>query len=55
MTLTTRRLNGQEMIDALYNLTQYSLDPSPPFQNKDEWTALYRAAPGLHLSCRPGR
>ena len=47
MTLTTRRLNGQEMIDALYNLTQYSLDPSPPFQNKDEWTALYALRHGF--------
>jgi hypothetical protein len=30
MKITTRQLHGNEMLDALYALNQYSLNPSPP-------------------------
>ena len=39
MKATTRRLQGEEMLETLYTLSSYSLHPSPPYQNKDEWVA----------------
>jgi predicted acetyltransferase len=46
-TTTVRRLEGDEMLDVLYTLTQYSLHPSPPFQNKEEWLSIVRDRKGL--------
>jgi predicted acetyltransferase len=43
----TRQLEGDEMLEALYALNQYSLHPSPPFQNKDEWMGIVRARKGV--------
>ena len=47
MKTTIRQLQGQEMLDTLYNLNSYSLHPSPPFQNKDEWMAVVRERQGV--------
>ena len=38
------------MFDALYLLAQYTLHPSPPFQNKEEWLDIVRGRRGL--TCR---
>ncbi len=35
------------MLDALYKLNSYSLHPSPPFQNKDEWLSVVRERQGM--------
>lgn len=36
MNITTRQLQGEEMLEALFALNQYSLHPSPPFQKKED-------------------
>jgi len=46
-TTTVRHLQGEEMLEVLYTLNQYSLHPSPPFQNKEEWLNLVRDRKGL--------
>lgn len=47
MNITTRNLQGEEMLQTLYALNQYSLHPSPPFQNKDEWMEIVRERKGI--------
>lgn len=47
MNITVRHLQGDEMLEALYTLNQYSLHPSPPFQDKDEWMGIVRARKGV--------
>jgi predicted acetyltransferase len=47
MNITTRRLQGEEMLETLYTLNQYSLHPSPPYQNKDEWMGIVRERKGV--------
>jgi predicted acetyltransferase len=47
MNITTRHLQGEEMLEALYALNQYSLHSSPPFQNKDEWMNIVRGRKGV--------
>jgi len=47
MNTTIRHLQGEEMLDALFALNQYSLHPSPPFQNKEEWLAIVRSRKGV--------
>jgi len=47
MKATTRRLQGEEMLETLYTLNSYSLHPSPPYQNKDEWMMIVRERKGV--------
>jgi predicted acetyltransferase len=47
MNVTIRHLEGEEMLNALYALNMYSLHSSPPFQNKEEWTAVVRERKGV--------
>jgi predicted acetyltransferase len=47
MNITIRHLQGEEMLDALYTLNSYSLHPSPPFPNKEEWEAIVRGRQGI--------
>ena len=47
MKITLRHLEGEEMLETLYTLEQYSLHPNPPFQNKDEWMAIVRPRRGV--------
>ncbi|MBI4926401.1 MAG: GNAT family N-acetyltransferase [Anaerolineae bacterium] len=47
MTTSIRALQGQEMLDALYALNQYSLHASPPFGDKEEWDAVVRQRQGV--------
>ena len=47
MKATTRRLQGEEMLETLYTLSSYSLHPSPPYQNKDEWMGIVRERKGV--------
>jgi len=47
MNITTHHLQGEEILETLYTLNQYSLHPSPPFQNKDEWMGIVRERKGL--------
>ena len=42
MKINVRQLNGEEMYNTLYNLNSYSLHPSPPFQNKEDWMSVVR-------------
>jgi len=48
MNITTRQLQGGEILETLYALNQYSLRPSPPYQNKDEWTGIVRERKGMN-------
>ena len=47
MKATTRQLQGEEMLETLYTLNSYSLHPSPPYQNKDEWMMIVRERKGM--------
>jgi predicted acetyltransferase len=47
MEITTRQLEGEEMLETLYALNSYSLHPSPPFQNKEEWMEIVRERKGM--------
>lgn len=42
MNITARHLQGEEMLETLYILNSYSLHPSPPFQNRDDWMKIVR-------------
>jgi len=44
---TIRQIEGYEILDALFTLNQYSLHPSPPFQDKEEWAAHVRTRQGV--------
>ncbi|MDO9088474.1 MAG: GNAT family N-acetyltransferase [Anaerolineaceae bacterium] len=44
--ISIHQTQGQEMLDVLYSLNQYSLHPSPPYENREEWNAI--------ASCRKG-
>ncbi len=48
MKATTRHLQGEEMLETLYTLNSYSLHPSPPYQNKDEWMGIVRERQGMN-------
>lgn len=48
MTINTRRIQGEEMLETLYTLNSYSLHPSPPYQNKDEWMMIVRERKGMN-------
>ncbi len=47
MKTTLRHLQGEEMLEALYQLNSYSLHSSPPYQNKEEWEAIVRERQGM--------
>ena len=47
MEITMRLLEGDEMLETLYALNSYSLHPSPPFQNKEEWMGIVRERKGI--------
>jgi len=48
MEATTCQLQGEEMLETLYTLNSYSLHPSPPYQNKDEWMTIVRERKGMN-------
>lgn len=48
MSIATRHLQGDEMLETLYTLNSYSLHPSPPYQNKDEWMTIVRERQGMN-------
>jgi hypothetical protein len=47
MNITIRHLQGEGMLDALYTLNSYSLHPSPPLQNKEDWLSIVRERQGI--------
>ena len=47
MNIDTRQVQDEEMLETLYILNSYSLHPSPPYQNKDEWMAVVRERKGV--------
>jgi predicted acetyltransferase len=47
MNTSICQLQGEEMLEILYSLNQYSLHPSPPFQDKEEWLAVVRSRKGV--------
>ncbi len=47
MTLIIRQIHGEEMLEAIYALTEYAFHSSPPFQNKDEWLSIVRERKGV--------
>ncbi len=47
MKVDLRQLQGEEMLEVLYRLNSYSLHPSPPYQNKDEWMAIVKERKGI--------
>src|SRR4030043_640349 len=50
MNITIRHLQGEEMLEALYALNSYSLQPSPPLQNKEDWFSIVRERQGITCS-----
>ncbi len=44
--ISTRQVQGQEMLDILYLLDNYAFHPTPPFPNREEWEARMRAHKG---------
>jgi predicted acetyltransferase len=50
MDITIRHLQGEEMLEALYALNSYSLHPSPPLQNKEDWFSIVRKRQGITCS-----
>ena len=44
--VTIRAVEGQEMLDILYRLDSYAFRPTPPFPNKEEWSARVAARKG---------
>ncbi len=47
MKMTIRALQGDEMLEALYGLTMYSLHSSPPYESKEDWMARVRERKGV--------
>ena len=47
MKTTLRHLQGEELLDTLYTLNSYSLHPSPPLENREEWLAVVRERQGI--------
>jgi predicted acetyltransferase len=48
MKTAIRQLQGEELLETLYTLNSYSLHPSPPLQNKEEWMAVVRERQGMN-------
>jgi predicted acetyltransferase len=51
MNITIRNLQGEAMLEILYTLNSYSLHPSPPLQNKEEWFSIVRERQGVNCRC----
>lgn len=47
MNTTLRNLQGEEILKILYPLASYSLHPSPPYQDKEEWEGIVRERQGM--------
>ncbi len=47
MNISTHLMQGESVLDALYTLNQYAPHPNPPFQSKDDWTAVVRERKGV--------
>ncbi|MFO7743394.1 MAG: GNAT family N-acetyltransferase [Anaerolineae bacterium] len=48
MTQTTiRRMSTEEVLGPLFRLTSYSLHPSPPFRDEDDWADIIRGRKGV--------
>lgn len=47
MDVSIRKLEGQEMLDAIHSLEGYGLHPSPPLPDKEEWSAHIRERKNL--------
>jgi predicted acetyltransferase len=47
MSIATRAIQGQEMLDVLFALNQYGFHPTPPFQKKEDWEAIVRERKGV--------
>ena len=48
MTNTSiRPLQGEELLDVLYNFQMYAFRASPPFMDKEEWTRIVRERKGI--------
>jgi GNAT superfamily N-acetyltransferase len=44
--ITIRKVEGQEMLDILYQLDNYAFQPTPPFPNKEEWEGHVKSRAG---------
>jgi predicted acetyltransferase len=44
--VTIRKIEGQEMLDILYQLDNYAFQPTPPFPNKEEWEGHVKSRAG---------
>jgi hypothetical protein len=53
MKITIRHLQGEEMLDALYTLSSYSLHSSPPFQDDQEFECGVREGTLLYITKIP--
>jgi predicted acetyltransferase len=42
-----RPLQGDKLLDVLYNFNMYAFHPSPPFQDKEEWAKIVRQRKGV--------
>ncbi len=47
MDIAIRSIQGEEMLETLYQLNMYSLHSSPPFENKEDWMARVRERKGI--------
>lgn len=45
--LSIHQIQGQQMLDILYSLTQYSLHASPPLENREEWNSIVSGRKGV--------
>ena len=45
--ISIRPLQGEELLDVLYNLGMYAFRASPPFQDKEEWAKVARERKGV--------
>jgi predicted acetyltransferase len=48
MSINVRHLIGEEMLNTLYQLNSYSLHPSPPLQDREEWMGIVRERQGMN-------
>jgi predicted acetyltransferase len=48
MSYKIRQIHNQEMLDVLFALNQYSLHPSPPFEDKENWQEIVGARAGVN-------
>ncbi len=44
--IIARQVEGQEMLDILYNLDNYAFRPTPPFPDRQEWEARIKTREG---------